>query len=485
MLGRISGKLRRKHDDEKVEGRPEEGPSAVVKPAATTETGVAADGLASGDTADSTAQVGPKVEEPVAEREMVDSTPAVHVNQGSVAAATAGLAPATRHPGLERHISHIGDSDDDVDDDETGYEDHHASGRHEDLGEDRAHIVANRVLTSPVDASFPANEETDEPSLDNRHLARDPVFDAAATGDVAAYRSSSGPAPHTSDIRDNDTQEEEVGPERATTEADEAPHTFGPHKSDLANIVDPRVKPDPEELKKRTEEKRAETDGSKKDWTPVPVATSKKAQEDQRAKDVHFGKEGKDQKGVLGFFSRLRNRDSRPDNKLEKSDKTPEATKSIGAGVPESAGTAANTITPAGKGVEQHAGQVGTDGPIGDEQPVSGMAGNPGASSPSSFKRHDGGLKDTDDLSSSGLEEDDLDRGRGGRLAGKLGLGKNGGAGGMGVDKPERQRSGVSNEEQFEEARDHFDESLAPPPAFGGQAKSSSPVRETRFKEEV
>jgi hypothetical protein len=48
-------------------------------------------------------------------------------------------------------------------------------------------------------------------------------------------------------------------------------------------------------------------------------------------------------------------------------------------------------------------------------------------------------------------------------------------------------QSATSNgeEEQSEEARDQFDESLAPPPAFGGQMKTGSPVRETRFQEQL
>lgn len=49
--------------------------------------------------------------------------------------------------------------------------------------------------------------------------------------------------------------------------------------------------------------------------------------------------------------------------------------------------------------------------------------------------------------------------------------------------------SGGEETETFEEARDHFDESLAPPPAFGGQAKNSleggSPSRGTKFQEEL
>ena len=154
---------------------------------------------------------------------------------------------------------------------------------------------------------------------------------------------------------------------------------------------------------------------------------------------------------------------------------------------------------------------MGTDGPIGD--PAGRVSTTEGArastgspTSASSFKRHDADLRDPDDVSSSGAEEDDLQRGRegrGGRFARKLGLGrhrdrddeaKDADAEGPAVTttSPSASRKdGVDgdgdgerpSEEQFEEARDTFDESLAPPAAFAGQPKSQSPVRETRFTE--
>ena len=54
---------------------------------------------------------------------------------------------------------------------------------------------------------------------------------------------------------------------------------------------------------------------------------------------------------------------------------------------------------------------------------------------------------------------------------------------------PERVVSGgtaASGAENFEEARDHFDENLAPPPAFGSEvenARKGSPNRESKFQE--
>jgi len=115
--------------------------------------------------------------------------------------------------------------------------------------------------------------------------------------------------------------------------------------------------------------------------------------------------------------------------------------------------------------------------------------------SPSSFKRNEVDPVDPDDVSSSGADEDDLQRGRGrgGRsIARKLGFG------GSRTYKTDKQpgkltplksaaadRQGSEDNETFEEARDKFDENLAPPPAFAGQAKSESPVRETRFQEQL
>jgi hypothetical protein len=123
------------------------------------------------------------------------------------------------------------------------------------------------------------------------------------------------------------------------------------------------------------------------------------------------------------------------------------------------------------------------------------------AISPSSFNRH--GSTDSDvpatrrksldhsdvsSLSSSGLDEDDLQDGRTGRMTRALGSKKTKTTGAEGLPTTgagQGIRSDDDDSDQFEEARDHFDEGLAPRPNFAGQAKSSSPARETRFKEEV
>jgi riboflavin biosynthesis pyrimidine reductase len=131
------------------------------------------------------------------------------------------------------------------------------------------------------------------------------------------------------------------------------------------------------------------------------------------------------------------------------------------------------------------------------------MAGSsdPRAVSPSSFNRHGStdsdvpakgkkplDLSDVSSLSSSGLDEDDLQDGRTGRMTRPLGSKKTKTIDAQGLPTTgagQGIRSDDDDSDQFEEARDHFDEGLAPHPSFGGQAKSSSPARETRFKEEV
>lgn len=100
------------------------------------------------------------------------------------------------------------------------------------------------------------------------------------------------------------------------------------------------------------------------------------------------------------------------------------------------------------------------------------------------------GRKKSADLSSlssasSGLVEDDFVEGRTGRMArAEKGTGL-----GAPVTTTQKTRKGVRSDDddsdQFEEARDHFDEGLAPKPNFAGQAKSASPARETKFHEEV
>ncbi|KAK5107360.1 hypothetical protein LTR62_001340 [Meristemomyces frigidus] len=243
-----------------------------------------------------------------------------------------------------------------------------------------------------------------------------------------------------------------------------APNTAGPHPSDVANVVDPRVKPEPEQLKAR--EKQAEG---------KPATSTQPTQKEQTGVRGFFSKFKKDKKepGRISSISPSKTADTETDNPTPTLDSTgseairpakPELVEAIQRDRHEDQGRS-----------EEAAVAAGTAGPV---SPIS----------TSSFKRHDpaGPRRELDDVSSSGLEEEELTRGRGGKTtatgastgpAAAAAAAAGTTAGGVGGEGEE--------EEQFEEARDHFDEGLAPPPAFAGQMKSGSPVRSTRFHEEV
>jgi hypothetical protein len=166
----------------------------------------------------------------------------------------------------------------------------------------------------------------------------------------------------------------------------------------------------------------------------VPVGRTAPA----TANDVSF--QGRRSSRMSGLFSRF-NRKSKPAEKT-KSIETPavtvpatEAKKSLSTSEPSTTGVVA-------------------------EAPVTSDA-----VSDSSFRRHD---TDLHSISSESSDEQ------------------------LPTTRPtaRRGRSSISaisgDEDEFEEARDHFDETLAPPPTFGGQQKqkTQSPARETKFQEE-
>lgn len=108
-----------------------------------------------------------------------------------------------------------------------------------------------------------------------------------------------------------------------------------------------------------------------------------------------------------------------------------------------------------------------------DEKEEPSFAGGASLNSPLKGRRHrDVSIHDHESLSSlsSDDEEDHM---------------ANGGDRG----RPISRVSGISGDEEFEEARDTFDERLAPPPSFSTEGKkilkAGSPVREARFHEEL
>ncbi|KAH0347162.1 hypothetical protein KCU81_g3796, partial [Aureobasidium melanogenum] len=148
---------------------------------------------------------------------------------------------------------------------------------------------------------------------------------------------------------------------------------------------------------------------------------------------------------VSGFFSRF-SRKSKP------AEKTPEK--------PKAAETTAVTLpaTEAKKSLSTSEPSTSAAAAAETEAPVTSDA-----VSDSSFRRHDTDLHSISSMSSD--EEPSTTR-----------------------PTARRGRSSISaisgDEDEFEEARDHFDETLAPPPTFGGQPKAQSPARETKFQEE-
>ena len=166
----------------------------------------------------------------------------------------------------------------------------------------------------------------------------------------------------------------------------------------------------------------------------VPVGLTAPA---ANAKDVSF--QGRKTGRMSGIFSRF----SRKSKPAEKSKQT----ESTAVAVP---------VTDAKKSLSTS--EPSTTGVAAAEAPVTSDA-----VSDSSFRRHD-----TDLHSISSVSSDEQ----------------------LPTTRPtaRRGRSSVSaisgDEDEFEEARDHFDETLAPPPTFGGQQKTQSPVRETKFQEE-
>ncbi|KAK3718866.1 Eisosome assembly protein [Vermiconidia calcicola] len=228
---------------------------------------------------------------------------------------------------------------------------------------------------------------------------------------------------------------------------------------------------------------------------PAPASAAQTAPAEKEVKQASPPEKEKEHKGLRGLFSKFRGKskaETKP-GKLHKSPPRNDSSEKSFQGGASYTGVGAkddskdDTITPvtttsAGKEAEGLSSEpIGTVDTMGDNKAVGGTGGDARAASPSSFRRNNDGLKDLDDVSSSGADEDDLARGRGGRLTGELGDGPPKGGGTLGLWAP----ASNGEDDQFEEARDHFDESLAPPPAFGGQQKSASPTRETRFQEQL
>lgn len=370
--------------------------------------------------------------------------------------------PSSR-PDLERHISTIQDSTSDEADDES-------DGLSDSDDEDvyRQQTQARSVEEAPP-VMVHASEET--PARDRTYIIN-PTPDPQGTSSDAAREE---PMP----VAEPATQ-----PTSSAVAMTELP------RDEQGNIV----------LVNRNAPADAPHLAVQEEGAPAPAVKTGPSPAEQQEEP----QQEKEKTGLRGLFSKLKGK-SKADNKLhkdppasERSEKAAPAAATASTAQPSSSNNDDTVITPVTTTTAGHEAQgdpvqhAGTDGPIGDPKHISGIGGEPRATSPSSFRRYDNTSRDLDDVSSSGADEDDYARGRGGRLAQKLGFskGKSTAVGGGGDDDDVRKESlaaSTSNgdEEQFEEARDHFDESLAPPPAFAGQAKSESPNRTTKFQEQL
>lgn len=383
-------------------------------------------------------------------------------------------------PDLERHISHIPESDDSDDSDDDWNDEKTEKPVAGTLGSEEAKVVADRVGTAPVtdkpiDDPIPTNARTDETLAQLNDQRADPPKDLPSTLETPgvpkpapAAESKSTPAvaaaSSTTESKTKDSTDLDRTPTKSQTAAAFAVGVATAGTADL----------DPSKLANKSSKTEPET----KPTTSTTTTTDKTEKPDRESK------------GFRGFFKKLRNRDSRSENKAPDALSPTESNKSVPyestkAGDAPTTHTTTNgakpELPPVETGPTLNEEHVGTDGPIGSKDQVSGIAGNPAPASPSSFRRGESALNDPDDVSSSGADEDDVARGRGGRFSKKFGFGRD-----KGKESSEADRQNSNTEdEQFEEARDHFDETLAPPPAFAGQAKSESPVRGTKFQEEL
>ena len=241
-------------------------------------------------------------------------------------------------------------------------------------------------------------------------------------------------------------------------------------------------------------------------------------QKESLAKTGKYGSSEKEKKGLRGFFSKLKHRDSKDASVAESKPKTPtEAPKATSEapkvtseapktqsetetaennaieGATPATGVAAADATVLGgepkAAAEEPKVSTSTDMPVsshaadadrsGSSEPKVSPLGSRASSS--SFQRHADDLPNISDASSSGAEEDDIKRGR-----------ANSGVGSRMASKHDQQQPKISmdktdgedDDEQFYESTDQFDSSGLAPPTFTAQ-KSESPSRATRFSEDL
>ncbi|CAK3845167.1 Hypothetical predicted protein [Lecanosticta acicola] len=405
---------------------------------------------------------------------------------------------------LERHISAIPDSDDEFNDDDDD-EDWNDERKPQNFVEkDHALAVAERVAAAPVidRAAAPPevqSEETASRMDDQRAEAPKDLPSTIEAPGVPKAQLETEP-----DHKEHTILRQIVNPQGKKHDGE----AFGPNAHEISAPSEAKTSIDEKEKPNKLQKSSAPAAAASESKSPtLPSSSGKEGKE----------KEHKGLRGLFSMFGNKKNKESKyPDFKSVGKDskdskqsssvsyeKTEAGEKPIKTGTAAIAGadhkdkTAGNketspTLPQVDAGPSLTGEPTGTEGASGVKSHASGQGVNPRADSPSSFKRGEHELDDLDDVSSSGADEEDVSRGRGGRVARQLGFGNSRTTETVGKGKGPARETGNGDrqnsnteDEQFEEARDHFDETLAPPPAFAGQAKSESPVSGTKFQEEL
>lgn len=430
-------------------------------------------------------------EKPVEE----DSNKIAFQQAGHLSRYSNDAVPQLKKPDLERHISNIPQSDDEDEEEEEEEEQHAAEKEkhsHHTLSK-IGHAIADGI--APMAAGFAPVRPTHESNVDEKDDLR-----AAAQADEVTHKATHAIADGLAPVAAGFAP---VKPAHFSQADDE---TKEPSDAAIAPLDNQRVEPKNQtaapavvgsagSIKKESRAGSAATGGA------VPAAeyvhrSSRDLTESARptTSDAEAG-EG-EKKGLRGFFNKLKPKQSK-DKETSKlpefktigrkdrdASKTEQKAAAISAAATVPAAAAARSDDDPLKPTtwaDAEPLHIGTDGPINDPKHVSGINGQPsavpvddvlGPESPSSFVRHgdNAATKDLDDVSSSGVDEEDVKQGRAGRLAAKLGL----------VSHKEdrhllhkkalddQRKNSVADadddDQQFEEARDHFDESAAPAP---------------------
>jgi hypothetical protein len=404
-----------------------------------------ADGAVAGTTAGTAVAITPVASEDVADTGKSTEVPDASRNSADVEVLGAPISSPNskdssilkKKPNLERYITNLETSS------ESSSDDDDTRARKREKKQKSALRSASRTDNDDIAAT----EETESPVIAAvspvRSRSIDPPAENASTRATKSM-DLDGATTTTSDLPLTDEAEIIAG--RAVAAPIDAPRH-------LATVI-----PDDDEPR---ESIATDSMVTPRESTTDPIAAPRESTASSHP-DIEQEK-AQDGKRIRGFFSKLRNRASSKPSARE----------------PGSFGGK-------NKASEKDAVVVPTSS---DARPASASSFDryraSAEDSPTRGRKKSADLSSLSSSASSGLDEDDFVGGRTGRMArAEKGTGL-----GAPMTTTTKTRKGVRSDDddsdQFEEARDHFDEGLAPKPNFAGQAKSASPARETKFHEEV